>query len=87
MYNVQMKRYTATAARQHLSALLDDAEAGRSVVIEREGVRFSVRAERSARRAHPPAPVVEIVDRDVAEGRWTWAWTRRGLRFSPRRGR
>jgi hypothetical protein len=85
-----MKRYTAAKARQQFSFLLDTAERGESVIIERRGVRFRIRAERqsalkaTARRA----PVIEFVDPAVAAGRWSWNWRPEGLRFvAAKRGR
>ena len=83
-----MKRYTAAQARQRFAAVLDEAEAGESVVIERRGVRFAVRAEPSrslpARRRRA---VIEWMDPAVASGNWTWVSTTKGLRFSARRPR
>lgn len=79
----KMKRYTAAEARQQLSHLLDAAERGESVVIERRGVRFRIRAERqSGLKAMPRhAQVIEFVDPAVAAGRWSWNWGPKGLRF------
>ncbi len=39
-----MKRYTAAKARQQFSLLLDAAERGEPVIVERRGVRFRIRA-------------------------------------------
>ena len=79
-----MKRFTAAQARQHLSALLDAAERGERVVIERGVVRFGVTAERRVgRRRHQPR--VSFVDPAVEAGEWTWGWARGGLGFVPRR--
>ena len=85
-----MKRYTAAKARQQFSLLLDTAERGESVVIERRGVRFRIRAERqSALKALPSRPpLIEFVDPAVTAGRWSWDWEPEGLRFvSAKRGR
>jgi hypothetical protein len=81
-----MKRYSAAQARQHLAAVLDAAEAGESVVIERAGVRFQVRAEAKRRRGRRPR-LVEWLDPAVEAGNWTWISTKRGLRFSARKPR
>lgn len=70
------------------SHLLDAAEAGDPVVIERRGVRFRLESERSSRR--PTAgrrSVIEYVDPAVLQGQWTWAWGTKGLRFVARRRR
>jgi antitoxin (DNA-binding transcriptional repressor) of toxin-antitoxin stability system len=82
LYIVQMKRYSAAQARQHLSDLLDAALKGEKVVIERRGVCFRILAQRPRR---PPArlpPVVEILDPQVACGSWSWRLDRGGLVFS-----
>jgi hypothetical protein len=81
-----MKRYSAAQARQQFSAVLDAAEAGEPVLIERRGVHFAVSAKRvvrtSASRRHQA--VVEWMDPAVLDGNWTWVSTPKGLRFSPR---
>ena len=78
-----MKRFTTATAKQRFSLLLDAAERGESVIIERRGVRFRVQPE------HQPVskktrrkPVIEIVDPAVAQGVWQWQWRTDGLRFS-----
>lgn len=77
-----MKRYTAAQARQRLSEVLDAAESKQEVVIERRGVRFSLKVEakpkgRKARRSH-----IEFVDPAVEAGQWTWEWGPGGLEFA-----
>ena len=88
MYN--MKRFSAAKARQQFSFLLDAAERGESVIIERRGVRFRIRAERqSAPKALPRrAPVIEFMDPAVDAGHWSWNWGPEGLCFvAAKRGR
>ncbi len=85
-----MKRYTAAKARQQFSLLLNTAERGEAVIIERRGIRFRIRAERQpALKATPRrALVIEFVDPAVAAGHWSWDWEPEGLRFvSAKRGR
>ncbi|HXG21916.1 MAG TPA: type II toxin-antitoxin system prevent-host-death family antitoxin [Methylomirabilota bacterium] len=83
-----MKRYTAAAARQQFSHVLDEAERGEAVIIERRGVRFRVQTEDPAMPKHAPAPVIEFIDPAVAAGQWTWRWGPKGLRFvATKRGR
>jgi antitoxin (DNA-binding transcriptional repressor) of toxin-antitoxin stability system len=84
MYN--MKRFSAAQARQHLADVLDAAEAGEPVVIERGGVRFTVRAE-SKPQPRRRVSSVEWMDPVVESGNWTWVSTKAGLTFSPRRPR
>lgn len=85
-----MKRYTAAEARARLSDVLNDAEAGAAVVIERRGVRFRLARESSAaQRAKRPkrAALVEILDPAVERGQWTWTLARGRLRFAARAAR
>ena len=85
-----MKRYAAAKARQQFSLLLDTAERGESVIIERRGVRFRLQVEQQpALKATPRrATVIEFVDPAVAAGRWSWDWGPEGLRFvAAERGR
>ena len=85
-----MKRYTAAKARQQFSLLLDTAERGESVIIERRGIRFRIRAEQqpAPKATLRRAPVIEFVDPAVAAGHWSWDWEPEGLRFvSAKRGR
>lgn len=84
LYIVHVKRYTAAQARQNLSHVLDAAEKGESVVIERRGVRFCVRQERVPRGRPRGSLRIESLDPAVAEGRWTWEPGRSGLRFRRR---
>lgn len=87
MYIVHMKKtYTVARARQHLAQVLDEAEGGTDVVIERRGVRFTVRAT-SRVRPSKKASRIEIVDPAVEAGTWSWSWSdASGLGFSTPRG-
>ncbi|MBI3072757.1 MAG: type II toxin-antitoxin system Phd/YefM family antitoxin [Deltaproteobacteria bacterium] len=69
-----MKRATAAQARQHFSSLLDAAERGETVAIERRGVRFVLRAEHRRRTRKKVAPYFKIVDPAIESGQWTWDW-------------
>ena len=80
-----MKRYTVAQARQRFAEVLDAAERGDPVVIERRGVRFIVEAQQ--RRRRPPVhrtSVIQRLDPAVAAGEWTWSWKAEGLRFKSR---
>ena len=86
MYNVQMpRRYTVATARARLADVLDEAERGRPVTIERRGVRFDVVARHPAARAHARRSVIEYVDPTILDGTWTWAFGRTGLKLETRR--
>ena len=83
-----MKRYSVAQARIHFSHLLDAAEAGDAVVIERRGTRFRLETDGGGkRRTAAPPPIIEYVDPAVMEGQWTWEWATGGLRFAARRKR
>jgi antitoxin (DNA-binding transcriptional repressor) of toxin-antitoxin stability system len=81
-----VKRYSVARARANFSHLLDAAEAGDAVVIERRGVRFRLEADRTrTRRAAGRRRVIEYADPAVQAGQWTWVWAKGGLRFTARR--
>ena len=80
-----MKRYTAAQARQKFSNVLDAAEQGETVVIERRGVRFGVRAEEKRRRTVRSTSTFESIDPAVESGKWRWTWAGGGLRFSAKK--
>jgi hypothetical protein len=83
-----MKGYRVAEARARFGDLLDEAESGDTVVIERRGVRFLLEAERpSAPIAQPKKGGLEYVHPDVMSGTWTWAGGPRGLTFRARRRR
>jgi antitoxin (DNA-binding transcriptional repressor) of toxin-antitoxin stability system len=66
-----VKRYSASEARKRISDLLDGAEHGEMVVIERKGVRFRVSVERAGPvrvRAAGGKPLLDIRNPAVKEG-------------------
>jgi prevent-host-death family protein len=80
-----MKRYTVAQARQQFAELLDAAEQGRPVVIERRGVRFVVATQRTKRRRAASRPsIIESVDPAIASGEWTWTSGAAGVSFTRR---
>ncbi len=85
MYSV-MKTYSSSVARERLADVLDEAEQGKPVFIERKGVRYrlSVEPARKSRTA-VPKPRIEVVDEAALEHGWTWDVTPKGLRFRRRR--
>ncbi len=88
MYNVlAMKAYRVAEARAKFGELLDEAQGGETVVIERKGVRYTLRAEQSPRQRRPRTKYFSYIDPDVWSGQWTWTWGKRGLVFRARRKR
>ena len=81
-----MKGYRVAEARARFGEMLDDAEKGVPVVIERRGVRFRIVAERVLSSKASKA-VFDFVDPAVADGQWTWNAGRRGLAFARRKRR
>ena len=81
-----MKHLKVAEARARFGDVLDEAERGVPVYIERRGVRFKVVAEAAE---VPPksagADVFTFVDEAVMSGNWTWTPGRQGLKFSRRR--
>lgn len=83
-----MKDLKVAEARARFGELLDEAEKGRPVSIERRGVRFRVIAESSGKsKSSTTAPLFEFVDASVAEGQWSWKPGLKGLAFAARRKR
>ena len=85
MYNVHMKKYSVSLVRERLSDALDQAGRGESVLIERRGVtyRLSVEKPRASRRSR--SSQIEILDKAVEAGEWSWDWQDGQLRFRARR--
>jgi antitoxin (DNA-binding transcriptional repressor) of toxin-antitoxin stability system len=79
-----MKVYNVSTARARLGDVLDAAEAGEPVYIERRGVRLAVTLEPAVARRPGKRPRIEIVDAGVESGNWSWDWKGSGLRFRPR---
>lgn len=83
-----MKRYTVSVARERLADVLDAAESGERVIIERRGVRYQIQPEVKPRRSNLSfGPKITKVDAAVNAGQWTWKLGPDGLEFVPRRPR
>ena len=86
MYNVHIVKFLKVAeARARFGELLDQAEAGSPVVIERRGVRFRLVLDEAPRRA--AAARFAYVDGAVADGQWTWQPGTGGVTFKTRKRR
>ncbi len=82
-----MKRYSVSQVRERLAEALDQADKGVPVVIERKGVRYSLKVDRPARRVGKRQPMFEILDPAVEAGQWTWDWQPGALAFRDTRPR
>ena len=75
-------------ARAKFSHLLDEADQGETVIIERHGVQYTLKSQPAQTKPHPAKNrYFEWVDPAVMSGQWTWTLTKKGLRFKPRRPR
>jgi antitoxin (DNA-binding transcriptional repressor) of toxin-antitoxin stability system len=82
-----VKRYTSSELRSRLAEILDAAERGEAVVVERRGARFRLIADRAhdTRPSRQRPPLFKIIDPAVEAGQWTWDYVPgRGLRFRSR---
>lgn len=82
-----MIRYSAAQARQHLSAVLDAAERGEGVRIERRGVEFELRPVAPPSRRKQRKKLIVSVDPAVQAGRFGWVLRDDGLHFRAKRAR
>ena len=76
-----MKIYSVSLARARLADLLDAAENGERVFIERRGIRHAITVAEPAAKWTGRRPRLEIVDEDVESGAWSWTWQSNGVRF------
>jgi antitoxin (DNA-binding transcriptional repressor) of toxin-antitoxin stability system len=83
-----MKQHLKVAeARARFGEILDEAEKGTPVVIERRGVRFRLVAEPARPASGSKTTLFEFVDPAVEAGQWSWKSGSHGLAFAPRRKR
>lgn len=77
-----MKRYTSSQVRERFSDILDAAERGEEVIIERRGVRYVLRAEGRRPAQKRRRSLIEYVHPAVAAGQWTWELGPDGVEFA-----
>ena len=81
LYVVHMRHVTASEARQNWFKLLDEAAAGETIAIKRNGKNLMLRLETRKGRDKIPdySKIIQIPDAENAD-KWGWKWTdRRGL--------
>jgi hypothetical protein len=85
---IMAKRFLVAEARARFGELLDEADQGETVVIERWGVQYTLTAQQAVPKPNVKGRrLFEWVDPDVMSGQWTWTPTKKGLRFTPRKPR
>jgi len=82
-----MKRYTVAEVRERLADVLNEAEQGTPVCIERRGVRYVLRRDTAPAPKRRKAPLIDVLDPAVDDGQWSWTWKPGGLQFRRRRTR
>jgi antitoxin (DNA-binding transcriptional repressor) of toxin-antitoxin stability system len=80
-----MKHLKVAEARARFGEILDEAEKGTPVVIERRGVRFRLVAEPEARTRVSGDKLFGAIHPAVMNGQWSWVAGPKGLRFAARR--
>lgn len=86
LYDVQMKRVTASEARKSWFRLLDEVAAGEEVCVERNGKQIVLRVdEELVGSAEVPnyRHLLRVPDAEEADG-WGWEWTGPGEELLPR---
>ena len=88
VYNVHnMKHLKVAEARARFGEILDEAEKGATVIIERRDVRFRLVAEPQRPSDGSKAALFDFVDPAVMTGQWSWKTGSKGVAFAPRRKR
>jgi hypothetical protein len=87
MYTAMQKPLRVAEARARFGEILDQAEKGAEVVIERHGVRFRVVAESAGGAPRAGTRLFEYVDPAVESASWSWEPAPTGVRFVARRRR
>jgi antitoxin (DNA-binding transcriptional repressor) of toxin-antitoxin stability system len=82
-----MKHLKVAEARARFGEILDEAEKGATVIIERREVRFRLVAEPQQPSAASKTALFDFVDPAVMTGQWSWKAGSKGVTFAPRRKR
>ena len=86
MYTVHMPRFTVTEARKQLFRLLDSAEKGEEVILERRGTRFRLMLDPGPKSGDQSIAPLNVTDEEVLSGEWTWTAGAEGkLQFQARK--
>lgn len=74
-----MKKFMVREARAAFTDLLDAAERGEPVVIERRGVLFMLSATAPAKARVRRTAHIARADESILSGEWAWDWTPDGV--------
>jgi hypothetical protein len=81
-----MKKYSVSMVRERFAEALDGADRGEPVFIERRGVTYELTVRKATSRQKKKAPPqIEILDRALVDGNWTWEWEKGDLKLRTRR--
>jgi antitoxin (DNA-binding transcriptional repressor) of toxin-antitoxin stability system len=85
LYNVHMKKYSVSMVRERFAEALDNADRGEPVFIERRGVTYELTVRKAPSRRKKSSPQIDILDKAIVEGNWTWEWENGDLQLRTRR--
>ncbi len=78
------RAYNVAEARKEFSAILNLAEGGETVIIERSGSRFRLSREPAVSKAAKTSSYFEVLDPKLNDGEWDWRTGESGLELVPR---
>ena len=71
--------------RERFAEALDNADRGEPVFIERRGVTYELTVRKAPGRRKKTSPQIDILDKAIVEGNWTWEWEKGDLKLRTRR--
>jgi antitoxin (DNA-binding transcriptional repressor) of toxin-antitoxin stability system len=80
-----MKKYSVSMVRERFAEALDNADRGEPVFIERRGVTYELTVRKTPSRRKKSSPQIDILDKAMVEGNWTWEWEKGALQLRTRR--
>jgi antitoxin (DNA-binding transcriptional repressor) of toxin-antitoxin stability system len=80
-----MRKYTVSMVRERLAEALDEADRGEPVFIDRRGVTYELTVRKDPGRRKKATRQIDILDKAIVEGNWTWEWEKGDLQLRTRR--
>ena len=80
-----MKKYSVSMVRERLAEALDAADRWQPVLIERRGVTYQLTVQQAPHRRKKATRQIDILDRSIVDGNWTWEWEKGDLQLRTRR--